>query len=75
MGLFSNMPMCELGEQKYYTCTDYIQAFIHNCQAHLFLVSKIRALCGLHVQIVSISASSPGFIIQNSILIYMKLIP
>lgn len=63
MGLFSNMPVCELGEQKYYTCTGYVQAFIHNCQAHLFLVSKIRGLCGLHVQSVPISASSSGSII------------
>lgn len=30
MGLFLNMPMCELGEQKYYTCTGCVQTFIHN---------------------------------------------
>lgn len=63
MGLFSNRPMCELSEQKYYTCTGYVQTFIHNCQAHLFLVSKIRGLCGLRVQIVPISAPGPGSII------------
>lgn len=52
MGLFSNMPMCQLGEQKYYTRTGYVQAFIHNCQAHLLLVSKIKGICGLHEHIV-----------------------
>lgn len=63
MGLFSNMPMCELGDHKYYTCTGLVQTFIHNCQAHLFLVSKIRGLCGLHARIGPVSAPSPGSIV------------
>lgn len=61
MGLFSNMPMCELGEQKY---TYRLWTNIHpQCYAHLLLVAKIKGLHGLHVQIVPISAPSPVFII------------
>lgn len=63
MGLFLNMSMCELGEQKYYICTGCVHTFIHKCHAHLLLVSKIKGLYGLHIQIVSISPPSPDFVI------------
>lgn len=62
MGLFSSIPTCELGEQKYYMCTGCVQTFVHNCHVHLLVVSKIKGLYGLHKQIVTISAPSSDFI-------------
>ena len=72
MGLFSNMSVCELGEQKYYIRTGCVWTFIHNYHAHPLWVPEIKGLYRLHVQSVPISAPGLDFLIWNTILISLK---
>lgn len=69
MGLFSNTPIYELGEQKYYR---YLQAAHKHSSTTAMLASKIRGLSGLLVHIVPITADSPDFVIRNLIFLSLK---